>query len=124
MNQGNGNRTILIVEDEKTTRDAYRNYLTYLGHDVAAVATAREATRVARQNRPEVVICDWQLGHGESSMEAIREMQKYHDFRVIFLSAKPIREVKSAAGKIRAQCFLRKPVELDKLAEFVESGCS
>jgi DNA-binding response OmpR family regulator len=120
MEQGTGHKRILIIEDETETRDAYRNYLRHLGHEVVAAGNAQDAARLARNTKPDVVICDWQLAKGESGIEVARKIQKHLVSRIIFVTAKPLREIRRAARAIQVQCFLRKPVNLSKLAELVE----
>src|SRR5438270_12197785 len=62
---------ILVVEDDRDSRDILRMLLEYFGAHVTTVATAREGLSMLRAIDPSVVIVDMLLGKSDG-MEVIR----------------------------------------------------
>ena len=62
---GNGQsplpRRVMVVEDNGDAADSLRRLLEQWGHDVATAANGQQAIELARELRPEVILCDLQL---------------------------------------------------------------
>ena len=63
-----------------------------LGHKVTGVArTHSEATALARQTRPGLILADIQLADGSSGLDAVNELLGSFEVPVIFITAYPER---------------------------------
>lgn len=121
MSPGHRSLNILIVEDEAAARIATSCYLQYCGHRVAAAGSAREAIRMARELRPDVLICDWKLDGRRDGVDVARLLQHEQDVDVIFVTAYALNELRKTAPDLRTVNCLRKPISLGTLAAAVES---
>jgi CheY-like chemotaxis protein len=81
---------VMIIEDEMIIALDLENLVTELGHRVTGIATTREeAVRMAREDKPELVLADIQLADGSSGVDAAREILDYADVPIIFITAFP-----------------------------------
>jgi DNA-binding response OmpR family regulator len=53
---------VLIVDDDKTTREGLAEFLEGSGYEAVAVGTFEEATRILRTSPPDLLIADVRLG--------------------------------------------------------------
>jgi CheY-like chemotaxis protein len=69
-------RTILVIDDEATIRDAVCEVLARWGCRAVAAASSREAAAIfaARGGRPDAMVVDYQLERGESGLDAIAHL--------------------------------------------------
>jgi CheY-like chemotaxis protein len=81
---------ILIVEDEMIIALDLENLVTELGHTVVGIATTREeAVRLAKEQEPDLVLCDIQLADGSSGVDAATDILHAMSIPVIFITAFP-----------------------------------
>lgn len=81
---------VMIIEDEMIIALDLENLVTDLGHSVIGIATTRgEAVRMARENKPELVLADIQLADGSSGVDAAHEILNNAAVPVIFITAFP-----------------------------------
>lgn len=106
--------TVLIVDDEKHTRDGLRsllgdNYDTYVAADVAS------ALDVLQRDQIDVLLTDLRLG-GEDGMTLIeRALKLPHPPVCIMMTAYGSVDTAVAAMKRGAYDFVTKPLNLDKV---------
>ncbi|MBT8099037.1 MAG: response regulator [Gammaproteobacteria bacterium] len=110
---------VLLLEDDPSALEASSLYLSHLGYEVSAVATADDAMRDAGENPPDVVVCDWQLGAGANGVDVARELQRQFAMPLVFMTAYPIDELREAAADLDVACFLKKPLSLPILADAI-----
>ena len=67
---------VLIIDDEASARDAMKGMLAQWGCVVATAGCGDEALACARAERPDVVLCDLKLGHGESGIEVVARIRQ------------------------------------------------
>ena len=83
---------VLIIEDESIIALHIASIVEDLGHTVAAIARTRaEATALAAQTRPELVLADISLADGSSGIDAVADILARIDVPVIFITAFPER---------------------------------
>jgi len=83
---------VLIIEDESIIALHIASIVEDLGHTVAAIARTRtEATALAAQTRPELVLADISLADGSSGIAAVKDILTEMDVPVIFITAFPER---------------------------------
>ncbi|MGX1931283.1 LytR/AlgR family response regulator transcription factor [Flagellimonas sp. 2504JD4-2] len=115
------NLKVVIVEDEKHSREILKSLLEEFCQDVkviAAASTVEEAVKVLSVFSPDVVFLDIELqsGVGFDILEQIKEPS----FEIIFTTAFEKYAVK--AIKFSSLDYLLKPIALDELQKAVEKA--
>ena len=83
---------VLIIEDETFIAMDIEALVESLGHKVTGVArTHSEATALARQKQPGLILADIQLADGSSGLDAVNELLGSFEVPVIFITAYPER---------------------------------
>ena len=83
---------VLIIEDEPLIALDVEGLVTDIGHEVVGVAaTHKEALKLARDKRPELILADIQLADGSSRTDAANEILLELNEPVIFITAYPER---------------------------------
>ena len=108
---------VLIVEDEQTLGEVFRDFLAELGHDAIVVRTAEAALATLDRQRPDAIILDINLP-GMSGLDFLQ-------LRPVRESGLPIVAISGVATESQArEClrlgaldFLGKPVALERLNE-------
>jgi PAS domain S-box-containing protein len=113
--------TILLVEDDRVTRDATTELLEDEGFRVHAAGNGAEAERIYQEvGGPVIVITD--IGLPDVSGQALVErLEVFHVVeRVIYLSGRSADDpaVKHALAKPQAS-FLQKPIDFDELTRHI-----
>ena len=113
---------ILIVEDEKSAREALGSGLSTEGHRILDAANGREGLRKAVEGDVEVVITDMRMPEmdGMELLEKLKE-EKPH-IEVIMVTAYGDVATAVTAMKKGAYYFIEKPVDLDELRELVRKA--
>ena len=68
------NELILIIEDNEKNRKLARDVLQFKGYQVLESETAEEGIRLARENKPALVLMDFHLP-GMNGIEALKELR-------------------------------------------------
>ena len=107
--------SVLIVDDDPTTRETLADYFTGLGYVVRAAATATEGRQAAATHAPDVAVVDLRLpdANGLTLFEALRADDP--EVAVVFLTGHA--DVRTAVRAMRdgAADFLEKPIDLTAL---------
>lgn len=83
---------VLIIEDEPIIAADLEGLVSELGHKVTDIATTRdEAVRMAKAEKPGIVLCDIQLADNSSGVDAAHEILQDIDVPLIFITAFPER---------------------------------
>lgn len=83
---------VLIIEDETIIALDIENLVAEMGHKVTGIATTRDdAIRMAREQKPDIILTDIQLADGSSGIDAAVAILKDFDIPVIFITAYPER---------------------------------
>jgi signal transduction histidine kinase/ActR/RegA family two-component response regulator len=69
---------VLVVDDDATTRDALRGLLQRWDCVVQTAGSADAAVRAAALARPDLVLCDLDLGGGGDGMDVVRRLRIAH----------------------------------------------
>ncbi len=73
-------KKIMIVEDEQFTLKMYTHLLKENGFDVVATPNTKEAARLVKANKPDMLIVDMMLQDGDG-FDVIREVRKLPAFK-------------------------------------------
>jgi CheY-like chemotaxis protein len=115
-------RSILVVDDDASTREVVAAVLERAGADVAVAASAAEAWSVLQRQRPDLVIADLAMPNedGFSFISRVRQMPATGvSLPAIALSAYADPRSEEAARAAGFSAFLAKPARPDALLQLV-----
>ena len=110
-------KKILIVEDDADVLRGLMIRLKANGYDTVAAGDGYAATKVAKDEQPDLVLLDLGLpaGDGYTVMERLKTVLTSASTPVVVLSAKDPRSNKKRALEAGAVAFLQKPADNDEL---------
>jgi CheY-like chemotaxis protein len=106
---------VLIVDDDKTTREGLAEFLEGSGYEAVAVGTFEEATRILRSTPPDLLIADVRLGPFNGLQLVISSPQPIPAI-IITGFADPVLE---ADARRRGADYVLKPVSPSRLLDLV-----
>ena len=99
---------VLVVDDEAQIVRVLRGYLEKAGFSVLTASSGPEALRVARQERPDLIILDLMLP-GMDGLDVCRALRKESDVPIIMLTAR-VEETDRLIGlELGADDYVSKP---------------
>jgi CheY-like chemotaxis protein len=106
--------TVLLIDDDATARDLVRRVLDREGFNVLAAASGGEGLRLARAERPDVILLDVVMPgmDGWTVLSAIKSDPGLAGIPVVMLSVVENRELGYVLG---AADYVVKPVDRDRL---------
>lgn len=109
---------VLLVEDDRDTREMYTVYLSCYGIQVTAAPTGRRALEALRTCRPDVIVTDLAMPEmdGRELSRRLRAERSTSDLPIIAVSGQ-LAPGERVAG---ADVVLEKPCELDRLLHVIE----
>ena len=123
---------IIIVEDDITTQERLASMLEGFGYEIAGLFdNISEALSVIRLNQPDLLLLDVHLGEKKpTGIDLAREVRKFSDMPIIFLSAYQHPNYARHAFDLGAHRYMTKPIrefelrmEVDfALKEYVEKS--
>lgn len=116
---------LLIVDDERRTRELLCNYIPWDTIGIDEVESARnglQALELATTLQPDIILCDIRM----PKMSGIEFAQAYRktdpDCQLIFLSGFSDKEYLRSAIQLKAFTYIDKPVILNEVRDAVESA--
>jgi DNA-binding NtrC family response regulator len=106
--------TILVVDDDASSRDSLRRLLEVWGYKVVAAESAEQALVRIRDHQPAAILTDLVMP-GMSGLELVEKIRHDYPVPIIILSGQGSIEHAVDAIKLGATDFLEKPVEPGKL---------
>lgn len=115
-----GNKNILVVEDDKATRDTIIDLLSETGYDVEGAINGEDAIEMAQNYSFDIVITDLKMpkGDGIQVLERIKKM----DPRTIVIICTGYGTVDTAvkAMKLGAYEYITKPIKIEEIKLVVQ----
>ncbi|MHB0857811.1 MAG: response regulator transcription factor [Anaerolineae bacterium] len=102
------NETILVVDDEAQIVRVLRGYLEKAGYKVLGAYDGAEALRIARQERPDLIVLDLMLP-GMDGLDVCRALQRESTVPVIMLTARVEETDKLIGLELGADDYVTKP---------------
>lgn len=107
---------ILLVDDEAPVRLLMQKILESAGYRVTAVGDGTSALRAAREDRPDLAICDLMMpGLDGFTLCSTFKRSKALKIPVLVVSGPVSEKERQAELKAGADAFVPKPVEREKL---------
>lgn len=112
--------TLLVVDDEENMLGVIVPYLRTEGYRVLTAITGRDALRLAREEKPALVLLDWMLPE-MSGLDVCRELRKVGPVGIIMLTARTEEADKIVGLELGADDYMTKPFSLRELAARIRS---
>ena len=111
-------QTILIVEDDEDLRRLFRTALSLSGYDVQEAGDGLEALQRIDHSPPDLIVLDLILPRisGLVVREEIAAQAMTRDIPIIVITG-----TATEPGDMNVACFLRKPIDPDRLLEAVRT---
>ena len=107
--------TILVVDDEKNTREALSKILSEDGYDVIAAADGYQALDAVARDLPDLILADLKMP-GMDGLELLSRIRlKDYDTPFVMMTAFGTVETAVEALKKGAEDYLTKPINIDEL---------
>jgi DNA-binding response OmpR family regulator len=112
-------QTILVIDDEKSARDAIGNALSDVGYVIVTARGGRDGLKLAREYRPDVIILDVIMPDldGWAVLRALKSDADLADIPVILVTVVGDRDLGLALGAVD---YLTKPIAPDELMRVVQ----
>jgi DNA-binding response OmpR family regulator len=116
-------KKVLIIEDDTALRENTAELLELLNFEVATAPNGRIGITLAKQNYPDVIICDIMMPEvdGYGVLEALLADTSTNQIPFIFLSAKTEHKEIRKGMDLGADDYLTKPFEEEELVSAIES---
>ncbi|RLB33794.1 MAG: hypothetical protein DRH11_07970 [Deltaproteobacteria bacterium] len=115
------NLKVMIVEDEILTAMSLQKALEMQGYEVLEpVDTGEEAIKLAKRERPSVVIMDVLLNGRMDGIETARVLQTGGFTRIIFMTGYQDNEILERTKRVKSSLCLVKPVGPDDLGKALD----
>jgi two-component system, cell cycle response regulator DivK len=114
-----GERCVLIVEDDPNSQYVYGVFLEHKGFRVLSAGTGDEGVRLAREERPDVILMDISIPglDGWSATEALKAEPGTASIPVIAITAHAFPEDRERARTVGCDGFLTKPCDPKQVVE-------
>lgn len=117
---------LLIVDDEKITRDGLMNSIDWKTLGISAVCQADDGVHgyeTALTFHPDIVLSDIRMPR-MSGIEMAEKIQRSNpDISVIFMSGYSDKEYLKAAIKLKAVSYVEKPINIEEICDAVADAC-
>ncbi len=116
---------LIIVDDEKTTRESLTTFIPWSELSVDSVRAARngvEALSLAAADPPDLLITDVRMPKMDGLALAARIRELYPSCRIIFLSGYADKEYLKKAIALRAVGYIEKPIDPVEVADVARSA--
>ncbi len=116
--EGNNMRAcILVVDDEKSIRITFENFLLEAGFQAMTAVDYEEALKKMKKALPDVIIADIILG-GRTGIDLLEDVKKRDpNIPVVMITGAPSLETASQAVRMGAFDYISKPVEKEMLLD-------
>lgn len=114
---------LLIVDDEKLTRDSLKEYLPYATLGIDQIETAKNglaALELIEDFMPDIVLCDIRMPKMDGIEFAAKLRVLNPECKIIFISAYADKEYLKSAINLKAVSYIEKPIQIDELTQVLK----
>jgi phosphoribosyl 1,2-cyclic phosphodiesterase/ActR/RegA family two-component response regulator len=117
-------KTVLVIEDDVEFRKLVAQFMRENGWVVLEAGEGEEGIRLAKEHRPEVVLCDLLMPrcNGFQVCRTLRRDESLRATRIIISSGRDFDSDRQAALAAGADDYLTKPMELSRLLTTLEES--
>lgn len=116
---------LLIVDDEKMTRDVLANFIPWNAMGIGAIEEAEDglmALNMALRSKPDIILSDVKMPRMDGIQLAENLRMYLPNCKIIFLSGYSDKEYLKSAIKLKATDYVEKPVNLDEVKQTMETA--
>src|SRR5947209_1125204 len=108
---------VIIVDDDRDTREMLTLALDLEGYDVAQAANGLRLISSLHVDRPDVILLDVMMSwiDGFELCRSVKKNEEFRDIPVIFISARKTSEDQQKGIEAGAADYFTKPVDIDRL---------
>jgi CheY-like chemotaxis protein len=119
---GNLKPLVLIVENDRDSREMLKTLLEIWGYRTAECEDGEESIEIAISDCPNLILMDISLSKtdGVTVMRRMREIDSLQDVPIVFISGHAQPEFRSFALTVGGDDFLVKPVDFNQLETILE----
>jgi DNA-binding response OmpR family regulator len=112
---------VLVIDDEPEITDIVETFLTESGYTVAVENNPLNATRKAKEFRPELILLDIMMPDtdGYAVCQDLKKDPQLASIPVIFLTGKDRTDDMGRSFKAGGDMFIKKPFSCERLLEIV-----
>ena len=117
-----GQKVVLLVEDNQDNLAVYRTFLEYVGYEVIVARDGVEGIAQAQTHHPNIILMDISIPRidGWEATERLKADDGTCGIPIIALTAHALDEDRQRAYNVGCDGYLAKPVEPRRVAEEVE----
>lgn len=114
-------KSVLVVEDDRDTQFIYKRFLDHHGFRVIQAVTGLEGLRLARQERPDVIVLDISIPelNGWEVSKRLKADESTAGIPVVIVTAHASPGDRQRARRLGCAGFLTKPCDPARILEFV-----
>jgi len=113
-------KKILVIDDEREIVNFLENFLTRLNLVTIKAVTAKEATELYLEHKPDGVFLDINIPD-KDGLTLLKELKEINPaIKVIMITAKDDRKTQDKAKRYGALDYITKPLDLHELAKKIE----
>jgi len=113
--------TVLLVEDTEDNRFMMRRLLEMSGYQVVEATNGEEAVRLAKSERPDLVLMDLSLPviDGLAATRAIRKLDGLGKIPIVAVSAHDTSDFQADALAAGCDSYITKPIDFSQLEQLI-----
>ena len=118
-----GNKRILVVDDEDMMREAVVEILRGCGYDVEECGNGIEALERLKSSVPDLILCDVHMPEldGFGLLQELRKSPRTSDIPFVFLTGQADRPSQREGMTLGADDYITKPFAIEELTQAVAS---
>ncbi|HEX3045644.1 MAG TPA: response regulator [Bacillota bacterium] len=116
---------ILIVDDERTTRDSLREVFSWEQLNITTVLIAKngvEALELLKENQPDILLTDVRMPKMDGLELAEHARRIYPNCKIIFLSGYADKDYLKKAIHLKAVNYIEKPINPDEIKAVIQEA--
>ena len=112
-----GRKKIIIVDDDRETREMLKMALELEGYEVAQAANGLRLISTLHVDRPDLILLDVMMSwiDGFELCRAVKKNDEFRDIPVIFISAKKTAQDIRTGLAAGAVDYFSKPIDMERL---------
>lgn len=118
---------VMIVDDEKNTRESIKKHILWDKLGVDEVRTAKnglDALELANSFPPDIILCDVRMPRMDGIELATNIRQKFPACKIIFLSGFADKEYLKSAIHLKALEYIEKPLDIEEINIAIKNAIS
>jgi len=118
-----GRKKIIIVDDDRETREMLKMALELEGYDISLAANGLRLISTLHVDRPDLILLDVMMSwiDGFELCRAVKKNDEFRDIPVIFISAKKTAQDIRTGLAAGAADYFSKPIDMERLLAKIAS---